>query len=158
MATYIIGEDGLFATLDVETFYKNLKDTRFNNINVGIILKLVSNSRGLNAYFNNENLKVHKSQRYVKVMNKIRSDFKSFNISSDAEKYLLFMFAVDPNFEAAKIYGQYNTVSEIRTKMYKKFGIYDRTLITIEKFFIKNFLSDKKRNEINDDITKRIYK
>lgn len=158
MPTYIITNHGPLKTLDVDTFYKNLNNTKFNNINTEIILNLINNSKILNKFYNNENIKMHKSQRYIKIMNAINCDFKRLNLNSQAEKYLLFMFSVDPNFEAFKIFNEYNTTKEIKQALSKYFGIYDAKLISIEKLFIKNFLSEKKKNEINEEIEKRIFK
>ena len=37
--------------------------------------------------------------------------------------YLLFMFSVDPNFEAAKIHGECDRINDAKAKMKMHFGL-----------------------------------
>lgn len=99
-----------------------------------------------------------KTEDYVKLMNSIRLNYRKYGIQSDAEKLILFMFSIDPTFEAAKIAGECNRTDEIKYKMINKFGLYDKNLIKIENFFIKYFLSEKSRKSINDEIERRAFK
>lgn len=143
---------------DINAFYKNLSETDFKDITLEKLQELKLTSESLNKEFNNINLAHCKSMRYGKISIKIRTNPKKYNISTDAEKFILFMFSVDPDFEAAKIYGGCNTNEETKRLMEKYFGIYDKNLIIIENFFIKNFLSEKKRKEINKEIERRAFK
>ena len=68
------------------------------------------------------------------------------------------MYSVDPNFEATIIYGVENNTKSIKEKLTQKFGIYDPNLIKIEKFVITNFLNQKQKDEINEEIENRIFK
>ena len=76
----------------------------------------------------------------------------------EEEKFILFMFSVDPTFEAIKIYGECNHINQLKQKMISFFGLYDSKLITIERNFIKNFFSEKEKEIINDEIEKRVFK
>ena len=99
-----------------------------------------------------------KTEDYVKLMNSIRLNYRKYGRQRDAEKLILFMFTIDPTFEAAKIAGECNRTDEIKYKMINKFGLYDKNLIKIENFFIKYFLSEKSRKSINDEIERRAFK
>ncbi len=143
---------------DIDSFYKNLNGANFKGINKEKLTQLLNISKTLNAFYNNENIHFNRISRYVKLMNRIKTNPKGYGISSEAEKFILFMFSVDPNFEAAKIFGECNKTEEIKEKMSIFFGIYDRRLIILENYFIKNFLSEKKRNEIQEEIQKRVFK
>lgn len=145
-------------TVDINSFYKNLNGTSFRGLNKEKLIELLNISKTLNAFYKNNNIPINRVGRYVKIMNRIKTNPKGYSISNEAEKYLLFMFSVDPSFEAAKIHGECNKIEETKQKMERYFGIYDRKLIILENFFIKHFLSEKKRNEINDEIEKRVFK
>ena len=82
----------------------------------------------------------------------------NFVTTSMAEKLLLFMFSIDPNFEIAIIFGSEDRIYTAKEKIKEKFGIYDINLIKVEKLVIKNFLSEQKRNEINEEIDRRAFK
>ena len=71
---------------------------------------------------------------------------------------ILFIFSVDPTFEAIKIYGESNHVSEIKEKMINYFGIYDKNLIVIEKIFMKRFFSKEEKKNLEEEIQKRVFK
>lgn len=144
--------------VDIDSFYKNLNGTSFRGLDSKKLLTLKSTSKPLNGFYNNDNMPYNKVSRYVKIMNRIKTNPKGYGVTSEAEKYLLFMFSIDPNFEAAKIHGECNKIDETKEKMQNYFGIYDRRLIILENYFIKHFLSEKKRNEINEEIEKRVFK
>lgn len=144
--------------VDMDSFYRNLNGTKFKGLTKEKLIQLINTSKSLNGYYNNNNIPFNKVSKYVKIMNRIKINPKGYGITSEAEKYLLFMFSVDPSFEAAKIHGECNKTEEVKNKMEIYFGIYDRRLIILENFFIKHFLSEKKRNEINEEIEKRVYK
>ena len=142
----------------IDLFYQDISNTTFKGINSRKILKLKFASKNFYNYFNNKNIDCEKYKRYKKIMGEIKISRRKFNINSEAEKFILFMFCVDPTFEAFKIYSECNKIEEIHNKMMNKFGIYDKYLISIEKYFIKHFLSEKKQKEINEEIEERSYK
>lgn len=144
--------------VDIDSFYKNLNGTSFRGLDSKKLLTLKATSKPLNGFYNNDNMPYNKVSRYVKIMNRIKTNPKGYGVTSEAEKYLLFMFSIDPSFEAAKIHGECNKIDETKEKMQNYFGIYDRRLIILENYFIKLFLSEKKRNEINEEIEKRVFK
>ena len=144
--------------VDIDSFYKNLNGTSFRGLDSKKLLTLKATSKSLNRFYNNDNMPYNKVSRYVKIMNRIKTNPKGYGVSSEAEKYLLFMFSIDPSFEAAKIHGECNKIDETKEKMQNYFGVYDRRLIILENYFIKHFLSEKKRNEINEEIEKRVFK
>lgn len=94
---------------------------------------------------------------YIKIIKKLIFNLNEYNISTDDEKYVLFMLSIDPNFEALKIYEESNNIKEIKKKMINYFGVYDKNLIEIEKEFIKVFLSDKEKQKLDEEIKKRIF-
>ena len=87
------------------------------------LLELKAISNQLNAFYKNNNIPYDKVSRYVKIMNRIKTNPKGYGVSSEAEKFLLFMFSVDPTFEAAKIHGECNKIEETKEKMQNYFGI-----------------------------------
>lgn len=139
---------------NIKDFYKYLNNANFKEINLKKLIELKTKAKTLNNFYNYEEENYGKGDRYAKVMDKI----KTRPGMSKEEKYLLFMLSVDPDFEAFKIYSECNKTEEIKTKMIYKFGVFDQYLVIIEKFYIKRFLSEKKRNEINEEIEKRIFK
>lgn len=145
-------------SIDINSFYENLSSTSFKGLDPKRILILKAFSKQLNEFYNNKDIRLNKVGRYVKIMNRVKSNPKGYGITSDAEKYLLFMFSVDPNFEAAKIHGECDRINEAKEKMKMYFGLYDRKLIILENYFIKHFLSEEKRNEINKEIERRAFK
>ena len=140
---------------DLDSFYSNLNDTNFIKINVDKLNQLKQDSKELNKFYNNPYTHYLKKLRYIKTMNRIKTNQE---LTEQAEKFILFMFSVDPEFEAFKIYSECNTTDEIKIKLIKKFDIVDKNLIKIEKFFIKNFLSEKKKKEIEKEIKERVFK
>lgn len=144
--------------VDLNSFYKNLNGTSFKGININKLRELQMNSKNLLKLLKNPQLPSSKIGRYIKIMNSIKTNPKGFGITNDAEKYIFFMFCIDPTYEAAKISGECNKIEEIKQKMISHFGLFDRKLIIIENFFIKNFLTEKKRNEIKEEIENRVFK
>ena len=145
-------------TADINDFYKNLKNTNFNELNQEKLEELKNNANNLPKLLKNPQLPSTKIGKYVKIMNSIKTNPKGFGVNNEAEKFIFFMFSVDPTFEAVKIYGESNKTDKVKEKMEKYFGVFDKRLIIVEKFFVKNFLSEKKRNEINEEIDKRAFK
>lgn len=137
-------------------FYNN-RSINFKNITIEKIKELKELST-LTSNILNSNKFNTDAENYVKLMNNIRLNYKKYGIQSDAEKLILFMFSIDPTFEAAKIAGECNRTDEIKYKMINKFGLYDKNLIKIENFFIKYFLSEKYKKYINDEIERRAFK
>lgn len=150
--------DKLFLKYSRETyalFYKNFKKTKFNNLEDKKILELKEIAPNL---LEEEAVTSSNLVNYVKKMRRLNKIPEKYNINNDAEKYILFMFSVDPTFEAIKIYGETNHITEAKRKMCNFFGVYDSKLIKIEKEFIKLFLSEKEKQEINEEIEKRVFK
>lgn len=136
-------------------FYKNFNKAKFNKLDENKILELKAIAPNL---LEEEAITDSKLVNYVKKMRRLNKKTENYNINNDAEKYILFMFSVDPNFEAIKIYGETNHITETKRKMCNFFGAYDSKLIKIEKEFIKLFLSEKEKQEINEEIEKRVFK
>ena len=136
-------------------FYKNFSKTKFNKLDENKILELKSIAPNL---LEEDAITDSKLINYVKKMRRLNKRPEKYNINNDAEKYILFMLSVDPTFEALKIYGETNHITEAKRKMCNFFGVYDSKLIKIEKEFIKLFLSEKEKQEINEEIEKRVFK
>ena len=130
-------------------FYKNIDNLNFNELSENKIIEL----------YNIKDTLIEKTSNYkiINYINKIKKLSKN-NKFNETEKFILFMFSVDPNFEAVKILGEYNKFNEIKLAMIINFGIYDKNLFTIEKFYIKHFFSEKEKNDINNEIEKRAFK
>lgn len=145
--------------LGFKSFYSRLPLTSFKNINNEIIENIKQNSKKLNDFFNFNN-GLFKMDKYLKIMNRIKTCPKNFNIPNDdwAQIYLLFMFSIDPKFEIAKIYGSCNTIKEIKFEIERKFGIFDKNIIKLEKFFIKHFFSKSDKEKIDEEIFQRAFK
>ena len=157
-------DDGYNYKITLDAFYKGVK-TNFSDIDLKKLYEIKARSKELNNIFNCEHFKQRKSQRYTKIMEFINSGHRKgvptkskYATTTDSEKLLLFMYSIDPNFEAAIIFGSKNNTKEIKKQMEKEFGIYDLNLIKIEQLVIKKFLSEKKRQEIYDEIDKRSFK
>ena len=130
-------------------FYKNIDNLNFNELSENKIIEL----------YNIKDTLIEKTSNYkiINYINKIKKLSKN-NKFNETEKFILFMFSVDPNFEAIKILGEYNKLNEIKLAMILNFGIYDKNLFTIEKFYIKHFFSEKEKEDINNEIEKRAFK
>ena len=143
--------------IDIISFYKNFKNTEFNNIKVKKLIELKEIAKKVNSYYTAEN-EYSKKSKYIRLMNKIKTNPKGYNIENDLEKYILFMFIVDPNYEATYMFAGANKIEEIIVDMAKKFGVYDPNLILIEKYFIKNILGPKSRKKIEDKVLELSYR
>lgn len=159
MTNYFIPQTKL-----IYTFYKDFNND-INNVSNIDINNIIEKSKTLNNLYNSQSFKPTKLQRYIKIMEYIHSNYREnfptnskFSTTSILEKMLLLVFSVDPEFEAFIIYSSENTIKEIKIKMEHKFGIYDKNLIKVEKFFIQNLLDIKKQNEIYEEIDKRAFK
>lgn len=151
-------ENHLSYDVDINSFYKNLNGTSFKGVTVQKLKELKENSRNLLKLLKNPKLPPNKPGKYIRIMNSIKTNPTGFGVTNEAEKYIFFMFCIDPNFEAAKISGECNKTEEVKEKMISHFGLFDKRLIIIENFFIKNFLTEKKRNEIKEEIENRVFK
>ena len=130
-------------------FYKNIDNLNINELNEKKITELYNIKDSL--------LDKTSDHKIINYINKIKKLSKNNNFT-ETEKFILFMFSVDPNFEATKILGEYNGLNKIKLAMILNFGIYDKNLFTIEKFYIKNFFSEKEKQDINNEIEKRAFK
>ena len=130
-------------------FYKNIDNLNINELNEKKITELYNIKDSL--------LDKTSDHKIINYINKIKKLSKNNNFT-ETEKFILFMFSVDPNFEATKILGEYNGLNKIKLAMILNFGIYDKNLFTTEKFYIKNFFSEKEKQDINNEIEKRAFK
>ena len=136
---------------DILSFYKNFNKTNFKNIKVNKLLKLKKISKKLYNYYLYDNL-YNKKSKYIRILNKIRTNPKGYNVTNDLEKYILFMYSIDPDFKATYMYATIDKVQDIKVKMVKEFGVFDPNLILIEKYYILNILGPKKKKEILDKV------
>lgn len=151
MANFQNEYDVFSKNIDVISFYKNFKKTKFEGILAKKVIELKNISKKLNNNYEN-NPEYTKKSKYIRVMNKIKTNPKGYKITNDLEKYLLFMFSVDPEYNAIYMYASVNKIQDMKLEMIKKFGIYDPNLILIEKYYIKYILGPKKRKEIENKI------
>ena len=148
----------------MQTFY-NVNKINLKNIDNTKLLNLINQSKKINELFLDETFKENKIERYLRIMELIHSNYSEtrdvknhYATKSQAEKFLLFMFSIDPNFEIAIIHGSEDRISDIKTKIRDKFGVYDPNLIRIENGVIKKLLSDEQKNQIYEEIEKRAFK
>lgn len=144
-----------FFNSTMQYFYKDLNGTSFKNINTIKMLEIINKSTKLRKSFEND--KTCGYNKYIGLMKKINNYKVNLNIKSEAEKFLVFMFVVDPNYEIFIEYGVANRTDEIKKFMENKYGVYDPKLILIEKFFVKHFLTQKKKDELNEEIERRVF-
>jgi len=151
-------------TNNLKAFYNNL-DLNKEDISLDKLNSIKERAIQFNNLYNSIYFKRNRAERYIRIMELINSNCSNkyiinskFYTSSNTEKLILFMYSVDPNFEATIIYGVENNTKSIREKITQKFGIYDPNLIKIEKFVITNFLNQKQKDEINEEIENRIFK
>lgn len=157
----------------LQNFYKKLDLNSFN-ISEERIEQLKEQSININKLFNNEK-RGTKLNRYITIVEKIHCnnrtnsnynpELRVYNKNSTYyptftydEKYLLLMFAVDPNLEAAIIALSCNKLDEIKSQMVQKFGVFDLKLIRIEQHYIKYLLDSEKRKEIEEEVENRVFK
>lgn len=148
----------------LNSFYNSAK-VNFNNIDENKLNEIIIRAKEFNKMFKNKNFRYLKSDRYLRLMEIINSNYREnnpvknkFATTSLSEKFLLFMFSVDPEFDAAIIYGSEDRIKNIKEKMLEKFGVFDENLVRIEKYAIKKLLSKEKQNEINEEIDRRAFK
>ena len=67
-----------------------------------------------------------------------------FNIHTPEEEILLFIMIFDPELELLKIYEEESKKDKIILRASIEIGIYDESLITLEKKYKSRFLPDKK--------------
>lgn len=130
-------------------FYKNIDNLNINELSKEKLTELYNIKDNLL-----QNISNHKIINYINKIKKIQKN----NRFNETEKFILFMFSVDPNFEAIKILGEYNRLNKIKLAMIMNFGIYDKNLFIIEKFYIKHFFSEKEKEDINNEIEKRAFR
>lgn len=149
----------------MQSFYNESKIT-FRDIDSEKLTRIIENGKKINEVFKKNHFNLTKSEDYLRIMkllnlNHRKETYSTNNIysnSTHAEKYLLLMFGVDPNFEAAIIYGSEDRTDIAKRKIREKLGVYDSNLIKIEKSFIKLLLDEQKRKEIYEEIENRAFK
>ena len=148
----------------MKTFYSEEK-VNFKDIDIFKLRDIINRAKKINKLYLNTDFKKNLGERYLIIMELINSNYRrnmpinnQYAAGSIVEKYLLFMFSVDPNFEAAIICGSEDRIYDIKRLIREKLGVYDPTLIKIENYVIKKFLSEKKRNEIQEEIERRAFK
>lgn len=148
----------------MKAFY-NVDKINLKNITEEKLVNIIKRAEKIHQLFLNTSFKNFQSERYLRIMELINSSYRATNPMTNAyatttpeEKFLLFLFSVDPNFEAAIIYASENKVEDSKRKIREKLGIYDVNLIKIEKAVITRLLNKEKQNEINEEIDRRIYK
>ena len=144
--------------LDLATFYKNLNLAQFSKLDFKTILKLKCLSKKLNTCFSTYADKKDQQKKYIKTARHIGRNPEIYGVNGYEQIYFLFMVSVDPTFEALKIYAESNKIDEIKIKFFNRFGLFDKNLVLLEKFYIKNFALKKQKQEISEEITKRIFK
>ena len=148
----------------MSAFY-NVDKINFKNIDNNKLLSIIEISKRINRLYLDETFRANKVERYLRIMELIHSNYSRtrevknhYATTSQEEKFLLFMFSIDPTFEIAIIHGSEDRISDIKSKIRDKFGVYDPYLIKIEKAVIKKLLSNEKKNEIYEEIEKRAFK
>lgn len=148
----------------MQSFY-NVDKVSLKDIDEIKLIEIIEKSKKINKLFLDKSFKSCKTERYLRIMELIHMNHRKdiptkthYATTSIAEKYLLFMFSIDPNFEIAIIYGSEDRINDIKVKIREKFGVYDPYLIKIEKAVIKNLLSNERKNEIYEEIEKRAFK
>ena len=115
---------------DIASFYKNFNNTEFTKMKAKKLIELKEKAKKLNRQFLADNQFSQKS-KYIRIMNKIRTNPKGYSVTNDLEKYILFMFSIDPNYDLTYLYASIDRIQDIKVKMAKKFGVYDPNLILI---------------------------
>lgn len=148
----------------MKSFY-NIDKIDISNIDNVKFQKIIEQAKKINKMFLNKQLREDKDERYLRIMEIIHGSYREnipvnneFATTSQAEKFLLFMFSIDPNFEIAIIYASENRINDVKIKMREKFGVYDPYLIKIEKAVIKKLLSKEQQTIIYEEIEKRAFK
>lgn len=145
--------------VDVKSFYKDFDKADFSKVDKSKIIEIKNCVKRVNKRRINCRYELYRGiRKYINIMNHIRMNPRLYNLSSNEEVYLLFMFCVDPDFEAFMIFNEYNKIEEIKSKLELKFGISDINLAKIEREFIKYFMIDEDKKKINEELDKRIWK
>ena len=149
----------------LEKFYKDFDNANFNSITKEQLEKLKEKSIYVNRLYNKKQFGENKSVKYIKILEKILCSHRTnpavdspFTTTTKEEMYLLFLLSIDSDLEAAKIFGSFNKILEIKYEMEKKLGIFDIGLVRLEKIYMKTFLTDEKRKEIEEEIENRSFK
>ena len=145
--------------VDINSFYKDFNGADFSKVQPDRIAEIANKVEKVNSRRINCSCSLYKGARkYTNIMNHVRMNPKFYDLRSKEEVYFLFMFCVDPEFEAFMIVNEYNTMKEIKEKLLTRFGFPDTNLPKIEKEFIKNFMKKEEREKIKEEIDKRIWK
>lgn len=142
----------------INSFYSNLSKAHFTKLTAKKLLTLKYFSKELNKYFITPSNNLTKRVKYLKIMDKIKTNPKFWGIEDFAEQYILFMFSVDPNFEVAITFGECNRIYEAKNLIENRIGIFDYKLLKLEKYYIKNFMTETARKQIEEEIDKRAFK
>lgn len=144
--------------VDLRSFYTTFNNLKINEVNFDKLNEIKEEAKKLNYFYEGKFSNLMKSVKYTRVLNRIKTNPKGFNLTNSTEILLMVMFSIDPNFEAIKIHNEYNKISETKFAMEKHFGIYDSNLIKIEIWYIKNILDKESKISLEKEIEKRIYK
>lgn len=148
----------------MQAFY-NVSKFSFKDITSEKLEDIIIRSKKIHTLYLKEDFKSCKAERYLRIMELINSNYRTgtpvkthYSSTSIAEKYLLFMFSIDPDFEIAIIFGSEDRLYDIKAKIREKFGIYDQSLIKIEKAVLNKIIDEKKKKEVFDEIDRRAFK
>lgn len=148
----------------LKMFY-NIDKVSFKDITTEKLTNIIERAKEIHNLYLNEEFRVKKSERYLRIMELINSNYRKdirvnnhYSSTSQSEKYLLFMFSIDPEFEIAIIHASEDRTDDIKNKIREKFGVYDPYLIIIEKAVIKKLLDSEKQSVIYEEIEKRAFK
>ena len=136
-------------------FYLGIEQINFENIDEASINNILNKAKALNEFYTKENFKHTKIEKYFKIIEIVNSGYtSSFYTNSAQEKFLLFLYSIDPEFDTLVIYGSEKDSKNIEKQMIKKFGLYDENIIVLENMILKNVLTNQKKEEINLKIKK----
>ena len=148
----------------IKSFY-DVDKINISNIDDAKLQKIIEQSKNINKLFLSKQFKENQRERYLRIMELIHGNYREnipvnngFATTSQAEKFLLYMFSIDPNFEIAIIHASEDRTNDIKVKIRQKFGVYDPYLIRIEKAVIKRLLTKEQQNKIYEEIEKRAFK
>jgi len=166
-----VGDDNMFFLKDdclnynvtINSFYNDM-ELKLCEVSKDDLNLIIKRATYLNKVFKSKRFENKPSAGYIKIMEMIHTNYRKnnptktpYSTTSITEKYILFMYSVDPNFELAIIYGSVFKSKQIVDGMKKMFGIYEPNLIKIEKFEIKNLLDKTKKEELDKIIEKKSY-
>ena len=136
-------------------FYKGLSSFKLSSISDERIeaIKLLAKMERLN-FLTNPRIKLAQTKKILKLMEKLATRPENYNITEN-EKYLFYMFAVDPTFEAYIIAATASDASKIKSCMLAKFGLNDVNLIRLERKFVNLKMLSNNREKLEDEIDKR---